>query len=176
MVTPLLINNINLINDKQRERRARGKNEMNDNFLNNKVCPIQKDKSWAVCKSSDGTQKSKSVSCPSSGNSLVRIKIVPHDFPIPTIVQVKDFFLNKLSGNYLNGVLETIDRETEAEKFFNHYESNGWLLGGKVPMRNWKAACRSWVAKIPYFSRNELKRSNHSRIHAKPVLNYAKPL
>lgn len=30
-----------------------------------------------------------------------------------------------------------------AEKFFNYYESKGWLIG-KSPMKDWKAACRTW--------------------------------
>jgi len=35
--------------------------------------------------------------------------------------------------------------ELECEKFFNHYESNGWLVGGKSPMQNWKAAAKKWM-------------------------------
>lgn len=31
----------------------------------------------------------------------------------------------------------------DAEKFFNHYESNGWRVG-KNPMKDWKAAVRTW--------------------------------
>jgi len=31
----------------------------------------------------------------------------------------------------------------EPEKWFNHYESNGWKVG-KNPMKNWKAAVRTW--------------------------------
>ncbi len=29
--------------------------------------------------------------------------------------------------------------EIEAKKFFNHFESNGWKVGGKSPMKNWQA-------------------------------------
>lgn len=29
------------------------------------------------------------------------------------------------------------------QKWFNHYESNGWKVG-KNPMKNWKAAVRTW--------------------------------
>lgn len=29
-------------------------------------------------------------------------------------------------------------------KFMSYYESNGWRVGGKSPMRDWKAAVRSW--------------------------------
>lgn len=31
----------------------------------------------------------------------------------------------------------------EAEKFFNHYESNGWLVG-RNPMKSWTAAATNW--------------------------------
>ena len=45
----------------------------------------------------------------------------------------------------------------EAEKFFNHYESNGWLVGGKSKMKNWQAAARNWLLNSKKF--NETKRS-----------------
>jgi hypothetical protein len=32
----------------------------------------------------------------------------------------------------------------EAETFFDHYTSNGWKVGGKTPMKDWKSACRNW--------------------------------
>ena len=177
VVTPLYINNINLLNDKQRERRAHVNVDLNSfSFLNQKRKSVQKSKSLVKEKSSEGAQCSSPPSSSSSGNNLERKKFVPHEISIPTLAQVKDFFIHQLSGNYLNGVLNAKNREIEAEKFFNHYESNGWLLGGKVPMRNWKASCRSWVAKIPYFSRPEVKRNSFNRLHAKPVMDYAKPL
>lgn len=34
--------------------------------------------------------------------------------------------------------------ETEAAKFYNHYEANGWLVG-KTQMKDWKAAARKWM-------------------------------
>lgn len=33
----------------------------------------------------------------------------------------------------------------EAEKFFNYFESNGWKIGGRSPMKNWKAAANNWM-------------------------------
>lgn len=57
----------------------------------------------------------------------------------------------------------------EAEKFFNHYESNGWLVGGKSKMKNWQAAARNWLLNtkkfnqaivIPSLSRNLTKSNN----------------
>ena len=31
----------------------------------------------------------------------------------------------------------------DPDSFFNYYESKGWLIG-KVPMKDWKAAVRTW--------------------------------
>ena len=32
----------------------------------------------------------------------------------------------------------------QAESFHDHFTSNGWKVGGKTPMRDWKAALRNW--------------------------------
>jgi len=41
----------------------------------------------------------------------------------------------------------------EAEPFCDHYESNGWRVGGRGPMKDWKAAFRNWCRRIPEFKR-----------------------
>ena len=33
----------------------------------------------------------------------------------------------------------------EAEKFFNYFESNGWLVEGKTKMKNWKDTAKNWM-------------------------------
>lgn len=40
----------------------------------------------------------------------------------------------------------------EAERFYNHYESNGWLVGGKAKMKNWQAAARNWLLNTKKFN------------------------
>jgi len=181
LVAPLLINNINLINYKQRERRAHVKNELNSDFLKNKKKNLcQSSRALANSSPPEEAQQSRSVSSSVSGNRLESKKYVPREILIPTFAQVKEFFMYKLSGNYLDGVLDEHNRISEAEKFFHHYESNGWLLGGKVPMRNWKASCRSWAAKIPYFSKTASKSSfvipERKNFHVERFDNYAEPL
>jgi hypothetical protein len=52
---------------------------------------------------------------------------------LPTMDQVTAFFQDKNRS------------ELEAQKFFNHFESNGWLVGGKAKMKNWHAAARNWI-------------------------------
>ncbi len=39
----------------------------------------------------------------------------------------------------------------EAEKFFNYFESNGWLVGGRAKMKDWKAAARNWMLNCQKF-------------------------
>jgi hypothetical protein len=52
----------------------------------------------------------------------------------PTLEEIKAFCKEK--GYAIN-----------AESFFNYYESNGWKIGGKTAMKNWRAAVQSWAAR-----------------------------
>ena len=40
---------------------------------------------------------------------------------------------------------KTLNKENEAEVFFDHFTSNGWKVGGKTTMEDWNAAARNWV-------------------------------
>ena len=51
---------------------------------------------------------------------------------------------------------------TEAQKFFNHFESNGWKVGGKSPMKDWKAAARNWILNISRFGQKQIIPENTS--------------
>ena len=51
-------------------------------------------------------------------------------FVKPTIKQIDEYIKEK-------------DMHFEAERFFDYYESKGWMVG-KSPMKDWKAACRTW--------------------------------
>lgn len=66
-------------------------------------------------------------------------------FTIPSIDEVKAFFKNDL----------------EAEKFFNYYSANGWKVGGKTPMKDWKAAGRNWMLNSKKFNSNNNSGSPH---------------
>lgn len=44
----------------------------------------------------------------------------------------------------------------EAQKFWNHYESNGWLIGGKTPMIDWQASARNWIIRSKDINKNQL--------------------
>jgi len=57
----------------------------------------------------------------------------------PKIEDVKTFFITMNT------------EETEAERFFNHFQSNGWLVGGKSKMKNWQAAAKNWIMNLQSF-------------------------
>jgi hypothetical protein len=67
--------------------------------------------------------------------------------------------------------------DIEAKKFFNHFESNGWRVGGKSPMKNWNAAARNWMLNSQKF----IPSQNFQKLQQKPKpdpnnKNYAEPL
>ena len=51
-------------------------------------------------------------------------------FAKPTVEDIKTYCQERKNG-------------INAEKFYDYYESNGWKVG-KNPMKNWKAAVRTW--------------------------------
>jgi hypothetical protein len=61
----------------------------------------------------------------------------------PTLEETQIYFLEK---NF---------PEVEAQRFFNYFESNGWLVGGRTKMKDWKAAARNWILNAKKFSKNE---------------------
>jgi len=75
----------------------------------------------------------------------------------------------------------------EADKFFNYYESNGWLVGGKTKMKDWKAAARNWIINKgrfdkqnkPHWSNSSTKKNNDLKLgqtDLKRDKNYGTPL
>ncbi|MBY0487993.1 MAG: transcriptional regulator [Flavobacteriaceae bacterium] len=68
----------------------------------------------------------------------------------PTIEEVKTYFQE---NNF---------PEIEANKFFNYYSNNGWLIGGKTPMQNWKTASQNWMLNYNKFNPTESPtKTNH---------------
>lgn len=56
--------------------------------------------------------------------------------------------------------------EPEARKFFHYFESNGWKVGGKAPMRNWQSAAHTWMFNA---STHRTHGNNQRNPPAKPV-------
>lgn len=82
---------------------------------------------------------------------------------VPTFDEVKTYFLEQ---NF---------PELEAQKFFNYFSSNGWLVGGKTPMVNWTAAAKNWMLNAIKFNSKEISnRAKH--LNTATDKDYAEPL
>jgi hypothetical protein len=66
----------------------------------------------------------------------------------------------------------------EASKFYNHYQSNGWLVGGKSPMQNWQSSAHKWMLNTTNFnlSTNQNKHAIPSNHHLNHNKDYGQPL
>lgn len=82
-------------------------------------------------------------------------------FSVPeSVTEVKEFFEEEKST------------KLEAEKFFNYFQSNGWRVGGRSPMKDWKAAARNWILNADKFKSNQ----NTSSLRVSTVKDYGEPL
>ncbi len=84
----------------------------------------------------------------------------------PDLNEVQIYFLEK---NY---------SEIEAEKFYNHFQSNGWLVGGKSKMKDWNAAARNWMLNAQKFNLQNRNNSNPKPGNLQTTIqkNYGEPL
>jgi hypothetical protein len=81
--------------------------------------------------------------------------------PLPvSIEEIKAFFAEQKST------------PIEAEKFFNYFQSNGWKVGGRAPMKDWQAAARNWILNSGKFEANK----KISSLHTSTNKNYGEPL
>lgn len=64
--------------------------------------------------------------------------------------QIENINKTKLPKN-VKEVLDFFEKEKwpaiEAEKFFNHYTSIGWKVGGKIKIVDWQATAKNWMLK-----------------------------
>lgn len=81
----------------------------------------------------------------------------------PTNEQVKSYFL------------EQTFPEREANKFFNYFSSVGWLVGGKTPMVDWKAAANNWMLNAPTFISNEKPPDRAKHLNTGTDKDYSEP-
>jgi hypothetical protein len=83
-------------------------------------------------------------------------------FSPPSFDEVIEFFKEKKAST------------EDAEKYFNHFESNGWKVGGKTKMKNWQAAARNWIMRSGEFKKQN--NSTSTRLNVNESKNYDIPL
>lgn len=100
---------------------------------------------------------------PVNDKKAKRKKVAPKKekvFVTPGLSEAIEFFK---SENY---------PELEARKFFYHFESNGWKVGGKTPMKNWHAAAHHWMLNATRYeseSKSKSVKLNNNKDYGEPL-------
>jgi hypothetical protein len=71
--------------------------------------------------------------------------------------------------NVITFFKENNQNQIEAETFFNSFESNGWLVGGKTKIKNWEAAAKNWMLNRQIYSTNFRNPEQASVKHSRSV-------
>ncbi|MCR8666246.1 hypothetical protein NO995_00990 [Aestuariibaculum sp. M13] len=71
--------------------------------------------------------------------------------------------------------------ETDALKFFNHYQAIGWKLNNKTPIEDWQAMAQKWMLKTKEFeiektNEKQLSQIQDNHLHTIRNKNYNQPL
>ena len=99
------------------------------------------------------------------------------DFVLPSEVEVSHLKnSNPTIENVKNFFNEENFPELEANKFFNYFSSNGWLVGGKTPMVNWQAAAKNWMFNASKFNNTEPKSDRAKHLNTTTDKDYSEPL
>ncbi|WP_211302090.1 hypothetical protein, partial [Chitinophaga niastensis] len=88
---------------------------------------------------------------------------------LPALSQVQEFFNVHVYP------------EMEADKFFHHYQANGWRQGGKTLITDWQAAAHKWILNIhPQKAETHDKHTRQptgpGRLHTNENKSYSDPL
>ena len=62
------------------------------------------------------------------------------------------------------------NNKVDVVKFFNYYESNGWKVG-KNPMKDWRAAIRTWEKNSTEQSKSKVEQSLNTWQEARHMIN-----
>lgn len=85
-------------------------------------------------------------------------------FVVPQLNQVKEYFASQKFP------------AIEASKFYNYFQSNGWLVGGRTKMKDWQAAARNWMLNANKFAKGKPVKPKAKHLHATTDKNYSEPL
>ncbi len=93
--------------------------------------------------------------------------------------QIENSYKLELPKNELE-VLEHFKKENwselEAQKFYNHYQANGWKIGGKIKMEDWHASAKNWILKAAELKTEKQLSQNKDNLHTVRNKDYNQPL
>jgi len=87
-----------------------------------------------------------------------------NEFVVPQPGEVQEYFASQKFPS------------VEAAKFYNYFQSNGWLVGGRTKMKDWKAAARNWMLNANKFAADKPVKLKAKHLHATTNKNYSEPL
>lgn len=146
-IEPVQIVNTRLINEPF--NKLYNTNIINHNMSSARYQKEEKNKNQKIVRLKDKKEKS----------SAKKEKEIP-----PTNSNVEEFFMASKSTLL------------EANKFINYYTANGWLIGGRTPMKDWKAAARNWISNITNFNNSPTKNTRAQQLNINNTKNYFEPL
>ncbi|MBL8000261.1 MAG: transcriptional regulator, partial [Candidatus Kapabacteria bacterium] len=85
-------------------------------------------------------------------------------FKVPKLNEVQEYFASQKFP------------PVEASKFYNYFQSNGWLVGGRTKMNDWQAAARNWMLNANKFAKGKPVKPKAKHLHATTSKNYNEPL
>lgn len=105
-----------------------------------------------------------------STNEISTVSKKPNSKIPPELESVKNYFLTNHSTLF------------EAQRFYNYYAANGWLVGGKTPMQDWEASANNWITNSLNFNGRSYGNSNSNskdrarHLHTTTNKDYSEPL
>ncbi len=97
----------------------------------------------------DSTTPGNDVVVKISKNKVTRITKLEQAEPLPPVEKSKPIATLEEIHAYF---LAQNSTQIEAQKFYNYFQSNGWKVGGKTPMKDWQASARNWILNVPRFN------------------------
>ena len=92
------------------------------------------------------------------------------EFVFPSVVEGPK--LDEVISYFLNQNFPHL----EANKFYNYFKSVGWLVGGKIPMIDWKAAAQNWMINATKFRTQEQQPNRAKQLNTATDKDYSEPL
>src|SRR5690554_5928447 len=159
LVRPFLNNTKHIINNNKQYKTKEGEEK------NSSPHPSQnKNDESSFCKDElHSSKKTGKDDLQSSDTSKKTSPTKRKRFIPPNLKEVKTFFHENKSSYQV------------AETFFNHFESNGWLVGGRAKMKNWKAAARNWITRDEKYQAQN-RSPAQQRLHVNENKDYSEPL
>ena len=89
------------------------------------------------------SEREAAEAAPTPAQASTSSKKRPAKVSPPTLAEVQDYAAEQYPAS--------AEAQAEAAAFFDYFESNGWRVGGKTPMADWRAAFRNWMRRRPQF-------------------------